>query len=61
MTSVQGCDCFLRKPLSIASSVAPPGSSLPLKSEISEQPNRLLGPKFPAATINLPKYSKNDL
>ena len=47
--------------LFVTSSVAPPGSSLLPKLEIFEQPNRLLGPKFPIATTNVSKYSVDDL
>ena len=40
--------------------IAPSDSSLPLKSEISKQPNGSLGPKSPTDT-SVPKYSEDDL
>ena len=46
---------------SVAPSIAPAGSSLPPKSEFSEQSNGPLGLKFFAATIGVSKYVEDDL
>ena len=46
--------------LSVALSVASPGSTPPPESEISEQPDGTPGPKSSAAT-SVPKYFKDDL
>ena len=61
MILVQGRGCPRRERLSIAPSVAPPGSSFPPKSESSEQPDRPRGLKSPAAATSVPKYSEDDL
>ena len=61
MISVRGRGRPRRKRLSIAPSIAPPSSSLPPKSESSEQPDRPQGLKSPAAATSIPKYSKKDL
>ena len=68
MTLVRGRNCSRRKRLFVAPSVAsfvgffvtPHDSFLPPESEISEQPDELLGPKSPATT-NVSKYFKDNL
>lgn len=57
MTSIQDRGCLHQERFFIAFLVF----SLSIKSEFSEQPAGLLGPKFLAAAINIPKYSKDKL
>ena len=57
MTSVWGRGCPCRE----YSSIAPPDSSPPLKSEFSKQPTGPPGPKLSTTATNVAKYSKNNL
>ena len=57
MLSVRGCDHSYQERFSVATLDF---SSSP-KSEFSKQPAKLLRSKFPAAAIDISKYSKDDL
>ena len=59
-SSITSSVAFLVTPF-VAFSVAFPDFFLPLKSEISKQPNKPPSPKFPIAVTSIPKYSKDNL